>query len=125
MNSRHDTPARRAEDNDRLASWNATYDRYSKIVSTVLFIAATWFVAHVWNPIQSVPLIQAQVAEMAKSDTAAVRERADMKEALKILVRMQCLQLSAIDRAKIGLDCTAIPIADVEAVERITKPSKR
>ena len=125
MNRRDDTPARRMEDRDRLASWNAMYDRYSKLFTPAVLVAATWFVAHVWEPIQAVPQIQAQTKTLIVRDSVAMQERSDMKEALKILVRMQCLQLDAVDRAKIGLDCSAIPLADAEAVQRITRRNAR
>lgn len=124
MNRRDDTPARRSGDQDRLARWNGAYDRYSKLVMPAIFVAATWFVAHVWAPIQAVPEIQAQTLVLIEHDSIASRERGDLNEAMKILVRMQCLQLSAIDRAKIGLDCASIPVADPLAVQRLSLPSR-
>lgn len=118
MNRRDDTPARRNQDTDRLAAWNAIYDRYSKLITPGLLVVATWFFAHIWEPIQAFPALEAQSQSIAARMVIADAERGDLKETLKIVVRMQCLQLSAIDRAKIGLSCADIPVADESAVQR-------
>jgi hypothetical protein len=93
----------RNTDNDKLARFNAIWDRYIKLIIPVLWGGLIWIFTQVVPAVKGYPLILQRLEQ-------AEKDRGTINTSVKILIRMQCLNLNAVDRAKIDLDCTQIPL---------------
>ena len=125
VNRRDDTPARRTEDQDKLASFNAFWDRWGKtIVWPLVVTAAIYIKSNYLEPIKSIP-------ELHKADSVSVKQRSVLAERMdghdvmfQILVKLQCKETAtAADEDLIRL-CKNLPDVTAEQVRRImeTKP---
>lgn len=100
----------RDQDNSKVARYNEIWDRYSKLVIPILWGLVIWFVTKLYPAVNGYPLI---MDRLDKAD----QDRAAMTTSLLILIRMQCLQLDAVDRAKINLNCTDIPLPQIDKLK--------
>lgn len=113
-NSAHE----RASDIDiwaRLSTWG---DRYKAVWVFWLLAGGvvTYITKNYLGPLAEVSVVQGQVMDIRASiDTlkrgqeAGTQERRDLANILKIVVRIECLNLPHSDRAKYGIDCSTIP----------------
>ena len=90
-------------DIDKIARYGLIWDRYVKLVIPVIWGFIIWFATKLY------PAVMAYPAVVQRLDDAD-KDRATMTISINILTRIQCLQLDAVDRAKINLDCSEIPL---------------
>jgi hypothetical protein len=127
MNRRNDTPARRDEDRDKMAAFNAFWDRWGKMI---VWPAATWIA--LWlhenylKPIKAIPFLQAQAHTSIANDSASVNERVDIVRRLEghdlmfqILVKMQCRDVGSRSDDDLQRLCRNLPDVTAEEVRRI------
>jgi hypothetical protein len=93
--------------------------------------ACGWIGVHIWEPIQSLPEIKKAHEQMVINDSISMVDRKqlkqdtkDLQEVIKILVKMQCLQMSAVDRVKIDLNCSDVPLPDPASLRRFQMQGK-
>lgn len=113
----------RQTDVDFWAKLGWIVDRFKIAWGFWLIVAAGagWFAKKVVDPLEEIPHMKAQQDSMSLQLKAAEVDRNDMKNVLKIVVKMQCAQTSASDRYKYGIDCAAIPTPDIRNSPTLTE----
>jgi hypothetical protein len=127
VNRRDDTPARRTEDHDKLASFNAFWDRWGKTIVWPLIATAVVYVRDQYlEPIKTIPALHA-------ADTISVKQRGDIQYRLdghdlifQILVKMQCQEMNGNTDHDLVRLCNAVPDVTADQVRRMmeTKPRR-
>jgi hypothetical protein len=101
----------REENRDIWARAEAVFNHY-KIAWAFwgLFAAVVgWGFRNVKEPLEAVPVLQAQnVKIIARLDTAD-QDRKDISRVLKIFGRILCTQVTPSDRYKYDIDCSRLP----------------
>lgn len=119
-------PRRRGDDLEpdrgKLATFNAFWDRYGRLLMTAATAMGGWIVVNLYDPIKLLPEIQKTHEEIVRDNVILKEDSRDMKDILKILVKMQCIQMDALDRVKINLNCADVPLPDPAALRRL-RPS--
>lgn len=101
----------REENRDIWARAESVFNHYKVAWAfwVVVSGAVMWGLVHIKEPLEAVPLLQAQNAKIiARLDTAD-QDRKDISRVLKIFGRILCTQVSATDRYKYDIDCTKLP----------------
>lgn len=120
----------RAEERDVWARAGRIYEHY-KLAWAFWLVFATalaWGIKHIYEPLEAVPDLQAQVtrqAVVAKAnfDTvktrldAADRDRGDILQVLKVFGKFICIQMTAEDRYKYDINCRELPKPEVKPKE--------
>lgn len=101
----------REESRDIWARLQTAYDHYKLAWAfwIIMTSAITWTLIHVKQPLEAVPVLQAQNTKiLARLDTAD-QDRKDISRVLKIFGRILCTQVSPTDRYKYDIDCSKLP----------------
>ncbi len=109
----------RETDNDAWARLDLWATRY-KIAwgFWLLLVALGGFIGgRIVRPLNAIPAVVAGQAAIAARLGKVETSQTETTAILGILVRMQCLQLNLIDRAKINLNCRDIPLTQREATQ--------
>jgi hypothetical protein len=112
----------REENRDVWARAQTIYERFKLawaywIGFAILF---TWAMIHIIEPLEAVPILQAQVSKQdlstrANFDTVKARldtaetDRKDITQVLKVFGKFICLQMNAEDRYKYDINCGDLP----------------
>jgi len=114
----------RAGDNDAWARFGEIVEHY-KLAWAFWIIVATaagWISHSIVQPLKDIPHIKAQQDTLSMQMRTADADREDIKNVLKIAVKMLCAQTSAGDRFKYGIDCAAIPTPELGSTS-LTQPA--
>ena len=93
----------------RLDKWASRY-KIAWGFWLILLGVGSWVGSRVVQPLQVIPVVLAQQTAIVQRLDKGDVDRDDMRAILKVLIRMQCLQLDPIDRAKLAIDCRDIPL---------------
>lgn len=106
-----DTLHERRTDTDAWARLDAWATRYKIAWGFWLILVGvgSWVGSRVVRPLDQVPVIAAGHREIMSRLDSGDQDRAVLQNILLVLVRVQCLQMGRIDRAKLNLDCRDIP----------------
>lgn len=100
-------------------------DRFKIVWAFWIAVAAGagWFSHKVVEPLNAIPHLMKQQDSLSVQMKAAEADRQDIKNVLKIAVKMLCAQTDASDRYKYGIDCAAIPVPDLRNSPTLTEPT--
>jgi hypothetical protein len=114
-----ENPEERAIDHDKVERFGLWWDRFAPFLKSVLLVAGGWFVANIWIPLQKIPELVRHQETFIINDSVSATQRTmliektdNLTKAVSILTKLQCLQTSAVDRAKIDLDCRDVPLPE-------------
>lgn len=122
-------PKERATDRDRLAWFNATWDRWGRPILWPASVALALYVrSHYLEPIKLIPILSAQQEIGRKADSVSLRQRARIETRLdghdlmfQILVKMQCEDAAPDASADLKRLCRNLPDVTSEEVSRIMR----
>jgi hypothetical protein len=103
----------RAEDRDAWARLAHTVERY-KVLWIVGMVVAGWIGSRIIQPLSAVSVLSAQQVQIITRLDKADMDRRDLADVLKVVVRIQCFQLGANDRAKYNINCADIPLPSID-----------
>lgn len=114
----------RSTDSDRWARFGEIVEHYKLAWAFWIIVAsaAGWFSNQVVQPLKDIPTIKATQDTLARQLKEAEADRTDIKNVLKIAIKMLCAQTSAADRFKYGIDCAQIPLPELGSTS-LTKPT--
>lgn len=101
----------RAEERDVWAKAQRAFDHYKLAWAfwIAFFSALAWGIVHIKEPLEAVPILQAQNRQIIQRLDVADQDRKDMSQLLKTFGRILCPMVTANDRYKYDIDCSKLP----------------
>lgn len=110
----------RDDDFDVVAKVARFIERY-KIVWIAVVAASAWLGHHLVEPLDAIPVVQAQVIQLRDSVhdvnkrlDKADEDRAAIVQVIKVFGKVICAGLSSSDRYKYDIDCRDLPVPDTK-----------
>lgn len=101
----------REENRDIWAKAQRVFDHYKLAWAFWLTFstALAWGIVHIKQPLEAVPVLQAQNRVIIQRLDEADQDRKDMAQLLKTFGRILCPMVSPSDRYKYDIDCSKLP----------------
>lgn len=109
---------------DKILRWGFTIEKWFRLLWPALVFIGGLFMATVWQPLRSIPDLQAQVQQLADAqqkeasirsfmDSLSFIQRTQLAKGMQITNRILCFNMDRADRIKYDIDCSNIPLPEI------------